>query len=54
MFAFAALVFLILWLFQLRDSRAVARLSRAIQAASVGNRLAERVEFDSDHPIWRR
>ncbi len=50
MFAFAALVFLILWLFQLRDSRAVARLSRAIQAASVGNRLAERVEFDSDHP----
>jgi diguanylate cyclase (GGDEF)-like protein/PAS domain S-box-containing protein len=50
MFAFAALVLLILWLFQLRDARAVSRLSRAIQAAIAGNKPAERLEFASDHP----
>lgn len=50
MFAFAALIFLILWLFQLRDARALNRLVRAIQAATAGSKPAERVEFDTDHP----
>jgi len=50
LFAFAALVLLVLWLFQLRDMRAVARLSRQIQSVANGGRLPERVDFDTDHP----
>jgi diguanylate cyclase (GGDEF)-like protein/PAS domain S-box-containing protein len=50
MFAFAAFVLLILWLFQRQDARAVSRLARAIQSASIGSKPAERVEFESDHP----
>jgi diguanylate cyclase (GGDEF)-like protein/PAS domain S-box-containing protein len=50
LFAFAALVLLVLWLFQLRDMKAVGRLSKQIQSASIGNRLAERIDFDTDHP----
>jgi diguanylate cyclase (GGDEF)-like protein/PAS domain S-box-containing protein len=50
MFAFAALIFLVLWLFQRRDARAVGLLSRAIQSAISGNEPAGRVEFESDHP----
>ncbi|MEO6185075.1 MAG: EAL domain-containing protein [Steroidobacteraceae bacterium] len=49
MFAFAALIFLILWLFQLRDAKALVRLSQAVQAASIGNKVAERVDFETDH-----
>ena len=50
LFAFAALVLLVLWLFQLRDMRAVARLSRQIQSLSGVARLPERLDFDTDHP----
>jgi diguanylate cyclase (GGDEF)-like protein/PAS domain S-box-containing protein len=50
LFAFAALVLLVLWLFQLRDMKALARLSKQIQSAAVGGKLAERVEFRTDHP----
>ena len=50
LFAFAALVLLVLWLFQLRDMRAVARLSRQIQSMAGVARLPERLDFDTDHP----
>jgi diguanylate cyclase (GGDEF)-like protein/PAS domain S-box-containing protein len=50
MFAFAALVLLVLWLFQLRDAKALGRLSQAVQAAAVGNKPANRIEFETDHP----
>jgi len=49
MFAFAALIFLILWLFQLRDAKALVRLSQAVQSASIGSKVADRVEFETDH-----
>ncbi len=49
MFAFAALVLLILWVFQIRDARAVSRLTRAVQAAAAGSKLAERIDFETDH-----
>jgi diguanylate cyclase (GGDEF)-like protein/PAS domain S-box-containing protein len=49
LFAFAALVLLILWLFQLRDAKALSRLARAIQSATAGNKLPERVDFETDH-----
>jgi diguanylate cyclase (GGDEF)-like protein/PAS domain S-box-containing protein len=50
MFAFAALVLLILWLFQKRDERALARLARAIRVAVSADTPVERVDFASDHP----
>jgi diguanylate cyclase (GGDEF)-like protein/PAS domain S-box-containing protein len=50
LFAFAALVLLILWLLQLRDMKVVTRLSYTIQSASTGNSIAERIPFDTDHP----
>jgi diguanylate cyclase (GGDEF)-like protein/PAS domain S-box-containing protein len=50
LFAFAALVLLVLWLFQVRDMKAVARLARQIQSAATGPRLPERIDVDSDHP----
>src|SRR6185369_16383554 len=50
LFAFAALVLLILWLFQLRDMKAVGRLARQIRSAAGGSRPPERVDFDTDHP----
>ena len=49
LFAFAALILLILWLFQLRDARALARLSLAVQAALGARPRGERVDFDTDH-----
>jgi diguanylate cyclase (GGDEF)-like protein/PAS domain S-box-containing protein len=49
MFAFAALVLLILWLFQKRDERALARLVGAIREAAAGD-APGRVDFVSDHP----
>ena len=50
LFAFAALVFLVLWLFQLRDMKAVAGLARQIQSAAASARLPERIDVDTDHP----
>ena len=50
MFAFAALVLLILWLFQMRDARALARLSRAVREAQASDPPADHVDFASDHP----
>jgi diguanylate cyclase (GGDEF)-like protein/PAS domain S-box-containing protein len=50
LFAFAALVLLILWLFQLRDMKSVGRLAKQIQAAAAGTRTPERIDFDTDHP----
>jgi diguanylate cyclase (GGDEF)-like protein/PAS domain S-box-containing protein len=50
LFAFAALVLLVLWLFQLRDMKAVGRLAKQIQAAAAGSRPPERIDFDTDHP----
>lgn len=50
LFAFAALVLLVLWLFQRRDMQALARLTRLIQAAGISSRPPERIELDSDHP----
>ena len=50
LFAFAALVLLVLWLFQLRDMRAVGRFAKLIQSAAAGSRPPERVDFDTDHP----
>ena len=50
LFAFAALVLLVLWLFQLRDMKAVARLAKHIQSAAAGSRTPERIDFDTDHP----
>jgi diguanylate cyclase (GGDEF)-like protein/PAS domain S-box-containing protein len=50
MFAFAALVLLILWLFQLREARTLSRLVRVIEEAATGDVPAQRVNFASDHP----
>ncbi len=49
-FAFAALILLILWLFQTRDARALARLVRVIREAASAESRPERVDFASDHP----
>src|SRR5689334_1815296 len=50
LFAFAALVLLVLWLFQLRDMKSVGRFAKLIQSAAAGSRPPERVDFDTDHP----
>ncbi|HMA12376.1 MAG TPA: diguanylate cyclase, partial [Steroidobacteraceae bacterium] len=50
LFAFAALVLLVLWLFQRRDMKALARLTKLIQAAGNSTRAPERIDLDSDHP----
>jgi diguanylate cyclase (GGDEF)-like protein/PAS domain S-box-containing protein len=50
MFAFAAFIFLVLWLFQKRDERALARLVRAIREAASTSPPAGHVDFASDHP----
>jgi diguanylate cyclase (GGDEF)-like protein/PAS domain S-box-containing protein len=50
LFAFAALVLLVLWLFQRRDMKALGRLTRLIQSAGSGSRPPERIDIDSDHP----
>jgi diguanylate cyclase (GGDEF)-like protein/PAS domain S-box-containing protein len=49
-FAFAALVLLVLWLFQRRDMKAFSRLTRLIQNAGSSTRPPERIDVDSDHP----
>ncbi|MCC6633387.1 MAG: EAL domain-containing protein [Gammaproteobacteria bacterium] len=50
LFAFAALVLLVLWLFQRRDMKALGRLTKLIQAAGSSSRPPERIDLDSDHP----
>jgi diguanylate cyclase (GGDEF)-like protein/PAS domain S-box-containing protein len=50
LFAFAALVFLVLWLFQRRDMKALGRLTKLLQSAGSGPRPPERIDLDTDHP----
>jgi diguanylate cyclase (GGDEF)-like protein/PAS domain S-box-containing protein len=50
MFAFAALLLLVLYLMQRRELNAISRLSRQIQQVSAGGRPDGRVDFSTDHP----
>ena len=50
LFAFAALLLLVLNLLQRRELKAVYRLSKEIQSASIGGRLGKRLEYQTDHP----
>jgi diguanylate cyclase (GGDEF)-like protein/PAS domain S-box-containing protein len=50
LFAFAALLLLILYLMQRRELQAMARLSKQIQTTAIGGRLGGRLDFDTDQP----
>ena len=50
LFAFAALLLLVLNLLQRRELKAVYRLSKEIQSASIGSRLGKRLDYQTDHP----
>ena len=50
LFGLAALLLLLLYLMQRRELRALTRLSKEVQAVSIGGRLGRRIEFTTDHP----
>ncbi len=50
LFAFAALLLLVLNLMQRRELKAVYRLTKEIQSVSIGGRLGRRLDFDTDNP----
>ncbi|MGC4028766.1 MAG: EAL domain-containing protein [Steroidobacteraceae bacterium] len=50
LFAFAALLLLLLNLMQRRELKALTRLSKEVQSVSIGGRLDRRLEFSTDHP----
>lgn len=50
LFGLAALLLLALYLMQRRELRALARLSKEVQSASIGGRLAHRIDFATDQP----
>ena len=50
LFAFAALLLLVLYLLQRKELNAISRLSKQLQSVSIGGRLGGRVDFDTDHP----
>jgi diguanylate cyclase (GGDEF)-like protein/PAS domain S-box-containing protein len=50
LFAFAALLLLVLYLLQRKELNAISRLSKQLQSVSIGGRLTGRVDFDTDHP----
>jgi diguanylate cyclase (GGDEF)-like protein/PAS domain S-box-containing protein len=50
LFAFAAILLLILYLLQRRELQAVARLSKQIQRTAIGGRLGGRLDFLTDQP----
>ncbi|HEX7417973.1 MAG TPA: HAMP domain-containing protein, partial [Steroidobacteraceae bacterium] len=45
-----AALFLVLYLFQRRELRAVAQLSQQVQRIAIGGRLTGRVDLDTDQP----
>jgi diguanylate cyclase (GGDEF)-like protein/PAS domain S-box-containing protein len=50
LFAFAALLLLVLNLMQRRELKAVYRLTKEIQSVSIGGRLGRRLDYDTDNP----
>lgn len=50
LFAFAALLLLVLYLLQRKELNAISRLSKQLQSLSIGGRLGGRVDFATDHP----
>src|SRR5687768_10445837 len=47
--ALVATLFVVLWLFQRRDARAISELSLSVQRAVSADRLPQRVEIDPEH-----
>ena len=48
--ALVAVLLLVLYLFQRRELRAVAALSREVQRVAIGGRLSGRIELQTDQP----